>query len=136
MRHGQCSRHRHTDIQQWQTRRRRHGKYQWQHQHEADFIEQRKTDDETGQYNRPLNVFTAKLFDKRGRDALRTAAIRQHFTEHGTEAHDQRQTAERAAYPVFDRRDDFVDRHSLHDTHRQRDQDQCNEAIKLKSDHK
>src|SRR5471030_190106 len=133
---GQRSSHRYADIQQRQACGSSDGEHQRQHQHEAHFIEQRETDDKTGQYYRPLNVLFTKFLDKRGRNTLRTPAVGQHFTEHGTEAHNQRQTAQRAAYPVFNRRNHFVHRHPLHDTYRQRDEDQSNESVEFESDHK
>ena len=106
--------HRHTDVQQRNTRVGGNGEDQRQQQHEAHFVEQREADGETGQYDRPLNVFATKFVDKRGGNTLRAAAVGQHFTEHGAKAHNQRQAAKGAANAVFNRHDDFVQRHALH----------------------
>ena len=48
VRNGQRGGHRYTDIQQWNVRCRCDGEHQWQHQHEAHFIEQCETDGKPG----------------------------------------------------------------------------------------
>ena len=45
---GQRSRHRHTNVQQRDVSSGSNGEYQRQHQHEANFVEQGKTDGEAG----------------------------------------------------------------------------------------
>lgn len=109
MGHGQRRSHRHTDVQQRNTRGGSDGEHQRQQQHEADFIEQRKAYGEAGQYNGPLDVLATKFVDKGGSDTLCTTAVGQHFTEHGAEAHNQRQTTEGTAYAIFNGDDHFVE---------------------------
>ncbi|MND61577.1 hypothetical protein D3C80_528380 [compost metagenome] len=133
--HRQRSRHRHADIQQRHACRRGDTEDQRQQQHEANFIEQRKTDGKTGQYHRPLNVFLTELLDKRSGDALGAAAVRQQLAQHGAEAHDQRQAAQGAAHAGLDGADHFIDWHTLSDTHRQSNQNQRDKAVQLKADH-
>ncbi|VTR21472.1 Uncharacterised protein [Serratia fonticola] len=79
-------------------------------------------------------LFT-ELVDQCGSNPLCTATVRQQFTEHGTKAHDQRQTAQRSAHAGLDGTNYFVYRHSLHDTNRQSDQNQRDKAVQLKADH-
>lgn len=111
---GERRGHRYANVQQRDTRGSGDGKDQRQHQHETDFIEQGETDGETGQYNGPLNMFFTEFINQGSGDTLRAAAVRQHFTEHSAEAHDQCEAAERAPDAVFDGYDDFIQRHTLH----------------------
>ncbi|SAE47767.1 Uncharacterised protein [Enterobacter kobei] len=135
MGHGQRRSHWHTHKQQRNVSRRCDGEHQWQHQHEAHFIEQRETDGKTGQHHRPLNVLLTKFVDKRGGNTLRAATVCQHFAEHGTEAHDQRQAAERAADTGFNGADNFNQRHTLHQTDCKCHQNQSDKSVHFETDH-
>jgi hypothetical protein len=79
--------------------------------------------------------FLTEFVDQRGGDTLRTAAVRQQFAEHGAEAHDQRQAAQRAAHAGLDGADDLIDRHTLCNPDRQGNQNQRDKAVQLEADH-
>ena len=133
--HGERGRHRDADIEQRDTGGCRDGKDQRQHQHEAHFIEQGEADGKAGEHNRPLNMLFTKFGNQRGGDTLRTAAVRQHFTEHRAEAHDQREAAEGSPNAVFDGYDHFIQRHALHEPDGKCHQNQSDKPVQLETDH-
>lgn len=112
--YGKRSGHRYTNIQQRDICSSGDGKHQRQHQYEAHFIEQGKTDGKTGQYHCPLNVLFTKFGDQRGGDTLCAAAVCQHFAQHCAKTHDQGKATERSADTGFDRANNFIQRHPLH----------------------
>ena len=99
--HGQCCHHWHANIQQRQTGRGHHRKYQRQQQNKADFEEHRQTDHQTGDHQRPLHAFFTERANQRGGDALSRAGIGNQLTEHRAEPEDHRQPAERPADPIL-----------------------------------
>ena len=70
-----------------------------------------------------------------GGNTLCAPAVRQHFAEHGAEAHDQRQAAERAADTGFNRADNFNQRHPLHQTDCKCHQNQSDKSVHFEADH-
>ena len=80
-------------------------------------------------------MLLTKFGNQRGCNALCATAVRQHFTEHGTEAHDQRQATQRTADTGFNRADNFYQRHTLHQTDCKRHQNQSDEAVHFETDH-
>ncbi len=80
-------------------------------------------------------MLLAKFIDKGSGNTLRATAVREHFTEHGAEAHDQRQAAERTADTGFNGADNFNQRHFLHQTDCKCHQNQSDKSVHFEADH-
>ena len=80
-------------------------------------------------------MFLTKFRNQRGGDTLRTPAVCQHFAEHGAKAHNQGKTSQGAADTRFDGANDFIERHSLHQSNRKRHQDESDETVHFEADH-
>ena len=87
-----------------------HGQDDRHQQHQSDFEEQRDADDERGDDHRPLHVLLAELLNERDGDPLGATSVGDQATQHGAEAEDQGDVAERAAEAALDGLHHLVER--------------------------
>ncbi len=80
-------------------------------------------------------MFFAEFSNQGGCDALCAAAVRQHFAQHGAKTHNQGEAAKGSADAGFNRTDDFIQWHPLHQSDSKRHQDESDEAVHFETDH-
>src|SRR5258705_3999321 len=133
MHHRQPGHQRDTDLDERHPRAPGDSEHQRDEQNEPHLEEDRDSNDEGDEHDRPMHAPFSEEVDQRYGDARGSARLRHHLAQHRPEADDDCDEAMYVADAVLKRLDRSEWSHAGHDAHRQRNRNECDEGMKLEA---